>query len=366
MKEPEPLQQIDRTFVRFRGRKLVYFSGCDYHRMASHPKVIAAVQKGIARFGLNVAASRMTTGNHRIYGELEQRLAGFFGYPAATLVSSGYSAPLTAAQALKGQFTHALIDERSHACLFDASSFLGCPLTKFAHRNPESLRECLRAIRTKGGFLLLTDGHFSHDGSAAPLDQYLHLLPKGSALLVDDAHGAGVLGRTGRGAIELTGVSRGNIILTVTLSKAFGTYGGAILSTADFRDKILGSSTMFVGNTPLPLPLACGAHEAVKLLTPRLIERLNANSELVKRELIEAGLPIKKTPGPIVALPPQSTDVNETVYAALLRAGIYPPLIRYLNTPKQGYFRFVISSQHSTAQLRNLIHVLIAHKAAFA
>lgn len=366
MKEPEPLQQIDRTFVRFRGRKLAYFSGCDYHRMASHPKVIAAVQKGLGRFGLNVAASRMTTGNHRIYGELEQRLAGFFGFPSATLVSSGYLAPLTAAQALKGQFTQAFIDERSHACLFDASNFLGCPLTKFSHRNPESLRECLRAIRTKGRFLLLTDGHFSHDGSVAPLDQYWQVMPKGSAILVDDAHGAGVLGRTGQGAIELTRASHENLILTVTLSKAFGTYGGAILSTADLREKILGSSSLFVGNTPLPLPLACGAHEAVKLLTARLIERLNANSGLVKRELIGAGLPIKHTPGPIVALPPQSADVNETVYKALFRAGIYPPLIRYLNTPKQGYFRFVISSQHSSAQLRNLIQVLIDHKAAFA
>src|SRR5512136_2743780 len=98
MTEPEPLQQLDRTYVRFRQRKLSYFSGCDYFRLASHPRVIAALQAGVKKYGLNVAASRLTTGNHVLYHELETELAGFFAAESALVVPSGYSTNLIAAQ----------------------------------------------------------------------------------------------------------------------------------------------------------------------------------------------------------------------------------------------------------------------------
>src|SRR6185369_6270944 len=100
MTEPEPLQQIDRTCVRFRNRKLSYFSGCDYFRLASHPKVLAAASAGLEKFGLNVAASRMTTGNHSLYRALEKALTDYFKAEAALLVSCGYLTNLVVAQAL--------------------------------------------------------------------------------------------------------------------------------------------------------------------------------------------------------------------------------------------------------------------------
>src|SRR5215468_173804 len=112
MPEPEPLQQIDRTYVRWRGRKLSYFAGCDYFRLASHPRVLAAFAACLKRYGFSVAASRVTTGNHVLYRELEQRLAEFFGAPSALVVSSGYATNLVVAQALAGSFSHVLIDER--------------------------------------------------------------------------------------------------------------------------------------------------------------------------------------------------------------------------------------------------------------
>src|SRR6266550_4737972 len=114
MIEPEPLQQVDRTYVRFRHRKLSYFSGCDYFRLASHPKVQAALQSGLKDYGLNVAASRLTTGNHVVYGRLEKELAAFFGAEAALLISTGYLANLVVAQALAGNFSHVLIDVAAH------------------------------------------------------------------------------------------------------------------------------------------------------------------------------------------------------------------------------------------------------------
>src|SRR5271157_4849843 len=206
MMEPEPLQQVERTCVRWRGRKLAYFSGCDYFRLASHPRVVAALVAGLRTYGLNVAASRLTTGNHVLYRQLEERLAAFFGAPDALVVASGYVANVVAAQAFAGEFTQALIDADAHSSLRAAGRFLDCPLLGFKHHDAEDLARAVRRCGPAAKLALLTDGMFARDGSAAPLAEYLAALPRSAVLIVDDAHGAGVLGRTGKGTLEHAGV----------------------------------------------------------------------------------------------------------------------------------------------------------------
>src|SRR5947209_8989923 len=122
------LQQIDGTYVRYGRRQLSYFGGCDYFRLSSPPAVVAAVRTGLKKYGLTVAASRKTTGNHSLYETLEKRLAEFFGVPDAVLLSNGYATNLVLAQALAGKFSHALIDERAHGSLVDAAIFFDCPI----------------------------------------------------------------------------------------------------------------------------------------------------------------------------------------------------------------------------------------------
>ena len=360
MIEPAPLQQIDRTYVRFHGRKLSYFSGCDYFRLARHPKVIAAVQAGAKRFGLNVAASRLTTGNHALYGELERRLARFLGARDALLVSSGYMTNLVVAQALAGNFSPALLDDESHPSLAVAARLLECPVLRFRHLNPESLASAARRCGPGARVLLLTDGMFSHNGATAPLAEYLKILPKDAELLVDDAHAAGVLGRRGRGSLEHAGVSRRRIIQTITLSKAFGTFGGAILSKKELRARIAEKSSIFVGSTPPPLPMVNAALRSVEILSKDagLRRRLKQNTAYVRNALRTAGLPVSNHPGPIVSLVPEDKEVANKLSSALLAAGIYPALIKYPGGPVNGYFRFVISSEHNRQQLDCLIRVL--------
>ncbi len=338
---------------------LSYFGGCDYFRMASHPVVIAAVGEGVRRFGLNVAASRATTGNHALYPKLEKQLAQFFKGEAALLVSNGYVTNLVAVQALAGNFSHALIDERAHASLVDASSFLDCPVLKFEHRDPADASRALKRCGTGARPILLTDGMFSHDGSVAPLRAYLKLLPRDGWVLVDDAHGAGTLGATGRGSIELEGVSRRRIIQSITLSKAFGVYGGAVICARDMRERMTGTR-MFIGGTPLPLPLAYAVSRSLEILGDdrSFRVRLNQNASRVKQAVRKMGFNPAQTPGPIVRF-----DLNEPrevsrLKRTLLAAGILPPLIHYLGGPKHGYFRFVISSEHTPKQLDTLIEAL--------
>ena len=359
MTEPEPLEFIGHTCVRYRGRKLVFFSGCDYFRMARHPQVLAAARASLREDGLGVAASRLTTGNHARYAELEHDLARFFGAEDALLVSTGYLSDTIVGQALAGRFSHALIDSQAHPALQDTARFLDCPVLRFQHRDAEDVGRAAQRCGPGARLILLTDGMFSRDGAAAPLAAYLHVLPRDAWLLVDDAHGAGVLGHTGKGTLEHEGVARRRIIQTVTLSKAFGAYGGAILGSRALRRRILERSGMFVGSTPIPLPLLRAAGQSLRLLsaTPGYRRRLVDNSAFVKTALRAAGWEVADLPGPIVMLAPKPA-VAAKLKSALLGAGIYPPFLRYPGGPANGYFRFVISSEHSQSQLDSLVRVL--------
>jgi 7-keto-8-aminopelargonate synthetase-like enzyme len=359
--ESEPLQQIERSYVLWRRRKLSYFSGCDYFRISSHPKVRRALVSGLKRYGLSVAASRRTSGNHVLYARLEKQLASFFNADSALLVPNGYTSNLAAAQALAGQFSHALIDEAAHPSLFDAASLLDCPVLKFCHRSVAEATAALKRCGIGSKPILLTDGMFSRDGSVAPLKEYLKALPRDSVLLVDDAHAAGVLGPNGQGTIELAGVGRRRVIQTVTLSKAIGVYGGTILGSEALRQMILERSRLFIGSTPLPLPLICAAAAALNILgsNKSLRSRIANNTFYLRSLLSAAGLLVPQHPGPIVSLAPRRpTDVPK-IKNALAKAAIYPPFIRYPGGPLSGYFRFVISSEHTRAQLDNLGQVLI-------
>ena len=360
MTEAEPLQQTGRTQVLYRGRKLAFFAGCDYFRLAREPAVWRAAHAAGRQFGLNVAASRRTTGNHVLYQSLEQELATFFQAPAAVLLPTGYMSDLAVGQALAGQFTHALVDARSHGCLATAARFLECPLLPFAHRDVTDLARVIRECGRGSRIIILTDGMFSHDGSVAPLKEYLALLPADGMILVDDAHGAGVLGQHGRGTPEHAGVDRRRLIQTITLSKAFGVYGGAVLASRAVRDRIMGTSNSFVGATPLPLPLAAAARAAVQLLAanPDWRTRLFANAEYVKSAVRAHGLALPEAPGPIVAFPPGPARQVAQWRRALLAADIYPSFIQYPGGPAEGYYRFVISSAHTRAQLKKLAGVL--------
>lgn len=362
MIEPEPLQIIDRTFVRCGRRTLSSFSGCDYFRLSSHPTVFNAIENGLHQFGLSVSASRTTTGNHEVYRRLEAQLANFFDAESALVVSTGYAASQIVAQTLAGAFSHALIDERAHAALQDAALLLNCPVIRFKHRDPENLSSQLNRICPASHPLVLTDGMFAYDGAIAPLKQYLKILPRDGRILVDDAHGAGVVGKTGRGALEVEGVGHSRVIQCLTLSKAFGSYGGAVLGPRSLRNAIFEHSRMFIGSTPIPLPLAYAALISVKYLQKNRAfrTRLNRNTARVKSALRNAGLTLPETSSPIIPIFLKTRRDVLALKKKLLANGIYPPLLHYPGSPANGYFRFVISSEHTGEQLDTLIAVLIS------
>ena len=337
-----------------------FFAGCDYFRLASHPEIIRAVTTGLEKYGLNVAASRVTTGNHALYRELEIALARFFAAPAALVVSNGYASNSVVVQTLRDDFSHVVIDAKAHVSLRDASRFFAGPVLEFKSRDPADLRRVLAGAGGNIKPIVLTDGVFTDEGEVAPLAEYAKILeilwPHGMILL-DDAHGAGVIGRTGRGTPEHAGVSRQRIIQTVTLSKAFGVYGGAILCSGALRGKMFAGSDMFAGSTPFPLPLAFAALRAIQILKndQSLRRRLNHNVQYVKTALRAAGFPVPLTPVPVIAVLPGNAAQARAIRRRLVAHRVFPSRVKYPGGPAGGYFRFVISSEHSKRQLDDLL-----------
>ena len=359
-----PLRQIDRTHVLYQSRKLTYFGGCDYFRLSSHPAVLAAIQSGLKKYGLTVAASRKTTGNHPLYEKLEEKLAGFFDALDAVSLSNGYASNLVVAQTLAGTFSHVLLDEKAHASLVDAAVFFDCPIIRFPYRDAVAVSRIVRRIGQQSRPVLLTDGMFSHDGQLAPIGDYLSVLPRDAVILLDDAHAAGTLGKTGKGTGEQLGVRSPCIIQTISLSKAFGVYGGAVLGQRSLCNRIRERSRLFGGNTPLPLPLVNAALRAVQIVKSdkSLRLRLERNVRYVKGELCRTGF-IADTPSPIVSVVPRRARDVLRLSKSLLARQIYPSFIRYPGGAASGYFRFAISSEHSPEQLRNLLRVLSEYAA---
>jgi 7-keto-8-aminopelargonate synthetase-like enzyme len=165
---------------------------------------------------------------------------------------------------------------------------------------------------------------------------------------------------TGKGTAEYAGVSRRRIVQTVTLSKAFGVYGGVVLATRQLREQIIARSRLFKGSTPMPLPLASAALEAVAILRngSRLRARLHGNVARLKTALCRAGFPEEPTPGPVVSRFPRHDREALLLRRAMLRRKILPCFIRYPGGPAGGCFRFAISSEHTRAQLDQLTQAL--------
>ena len=354
------LQQLGRVHVRQAGRRLLYFGGCDYLRLSRDPRVLAAARTALRRYGLNVAASRVTTGNHPLYGELERALAAFFQVEAALVLPNGYATNLVVAQALAGEVTHAFVDVAVHASPKDAAAVLGCPVRTFAHHDAKQLASQLRRLPRRSRPVVFTDGLDAREGTVAPLAAYREALPATGWLVVDDAHGVGVMGAHGRGAPEACGVSSHYLIHTGTLSKAFGTYGGIVLGTRAVIDRVIKGSRQFAGSTPLPLPLAASALTSVRMVAtePGLRTRLVRNVVRFKEGLRALGLQPPATPAPVVSLQGADPTENERLATRLRRRGIYPSLIRYAGGPAAGYFRFALSSAHTSAQIDRLLDAL--------
>jgi 8-amino-7-oxononanoate synthase len=257
----------------------------DYLGLARHPEITRAGAEACLRWGAGSTGSRLVTGSTELHAELEAELAGFCGFEAALVLASGYAANLAAVTALTAAGTLIVSDSGNHASLIDGCRLSRAETEVVPHTDPQAVREALGAHN--GPAVAVTDSVFSVDGDAAPLAEFAAACRQyGAALLVDDAHGLGVLGPGGRGAAAAAGLAGApDLVCTATLSKSLGSQGGVVLGPARVIQHLVNTARTFIFDTGLA-PAAAGAALGALRLLRREPERA-ARGLAVARELYE-------------------------------------------------------------------------------
>lgn len=338
------------------GRELLAFGGCNYLGLAHEPRVHAAISAGLARFGISTTASRETTGNTLTHETLEAELASFLGQESAILSAEGYTANFMACQALAPDRGIALVDARAHRSIRNAACAAGMQVFDFEHLNADSAR-WLATRHAQAGVVILTDSVFAADGGVAPLTDLLNALPCARAtLLVDDCHGFCVLGPGGRGSVFGAGIDDPRVVITTTLAKGLGCYGGTVAGRAAFVRQVRERAWVYRSSTPVPPPIAEGARAALGLLreSDALVAKLRTNAAHLREVFGRLGLPQPSAGIPIFTFAFDRDEQMEHVSSCVLKAGILAPLIDYPGGPCPRYFRVVVNAAHTPAQIDRL------------
>lgn len=349
------------------GRELLDFSGNDYLGLAHHPQVIAAMSECAARCGAGSGASHLVTGHGVEHARLEAALAAFTGRARALLFSTGYMANLAAVTALAGRGEHVWLDRLSHASLIDGALLSGARVRRYPHLDSVALERSLG--RASHCAVVATDGVFSMDGDIAPVADLARIAKThGAWLVVDDAHGLGVLGPSGRGCLELTGLTTEDVpVLIGTLGKAFGSFGAFVAGCADLIELLIQTSRPYRYTTALPQPVAAATSKALEIAQeePWRRERVLALTERFRKAAAGRGLPLASSGTPIQPVILGSAQAALHVQQRLLDAGFWVVAIRSPTVPRgRERVRVTLSAAHTEAQVDALVEAL--HRACIS
>ncbi|MBP7815363.1 MAG: 8-amino-7-oxononanoate synthase [Phenylobacterium sp.] len=353
-----PTDRIDGLWVERGGRRLVSFSCNDYLNLSHHPAVKAAAMAAVERYGAGAGASRLVTGDHPIFGELEARLAALKGKQAACVFGSGYLANTGIIPTVMGPGDLILADELAHACIWSGAQLSGATVLAFRHNDMADLAEKLAAHRGAAArCLIATDGVFSMDGDLAPLDAISSLARANHAwLLVDDAHGLGVVGEGGAGSGSV--YPGAHIDLSMgTFSKALGGYGAYVCASAPVIDLIKTRARTFVYTTGLPPANAAAALAALDVIAaePSLVGRPSANARRFTRAL---NLP--EATSAVVPILMGEADRALAAARALESKGFLAVAIRPPTVPAgTARLRLAFTAGHTTRDIDGLISAMV-------
>ncbi len=359
---PGPTAVID-------GREYLYFAGTGYLGLHRDERVIAAAAAALRQYGMGTGTSRTGFGTTEPLLEAERAAARFLGAQAAVCLPSGYMGAAAIVRAMADAFDAVFIDEASHYSVFDAGNGSGRPVYRFRHRDANHLAEALAAnVRRSERPLVMTDGVFALLGDIAPLDQYVKVLTRypGAALYVDDAHGLGVLGDSGRGTLEHHQLGPVNVLdargvalwHSATLSKALGGYGGIVAGSSQFVDRVAGRSPLMAGTSPVPPMLAAGTAKAIEIAAaePQRRTHLRRNITQLKQGLKSLGVKVTDAPTPIVCIATGDDRDMQRVQKQLMNQGIaIAYFTSYSGSGPGGALRIALFADHTEAQIRQLL-----------
>ena len=344
------------------GKSYLSFCSNDYLGLANHPQTIAAMQQGVQQWGAGAGASHLVSGHTAAHQQLEMELAEFVGKPAALLFSSGYLANLGVVQALVGRGDTVFADKLNHASLNDAMLLSRAAIKRYRHNDVAHLALLLQQSAGTGRKLIITDAVFSMDGDIAPLPELVGLCEQHDAwLLIDDAHGFGVLGKQGRGSVAHYLLNNPRIIYMATLGKAAGVSGAFVAAEQVVIDMLLQAARSYIYTTASPPALATALISSLHLLQQddwrrtqlqKLITQLRAGLQLLPWKLLPSDTPIQ----PLIV--GENNAVLE-LSATLRGQGIWIPAIRPPTVPPgTARLRISLSAAHSGRDVAQLITAL--------
>jgi len=338
------------------GKKVLNFCSNNYLGLANHPRLVEAAKNATDRYGVGPGAVRTIAGTMDLHTELEKRLAAFKGVEAAITFQSGFNANLATIPALVSKEDVIFSDRLNHASIIDGCRLSGAKIIAYEHNNAEALDEQIKEnLSHYRRALVVTDGVFSMDGDVAPLDKIYEVTNKYDLLLmVDDAHGEGVLGKGGRGIVDHFNL-HGKVDVEVgTMSKAFGVMGGVVAGDKAIVEWLRQRGRPFLFSSALTVPDTAACLAAVDLLeeSTELVDRLWNNSNYFKAEMQKLGFDTGHSETPITPVMLGEAPLAQQFSRELYEAGVFGTAIGYPTVPRgKARIRVMISAAHSQDDL---------------
>jgi len=355
------LESPQSVEVSIDGEAVLSFCSNDYLGLANDPRVCTAFKKGVDQNGAGSGASHLITGHHRSHHALEDELADFVGAERALLFSTGYMANLGVGQALLGGSGTAFEDRLNHASLIDAARLGAGKVRRYRHGDLDRLSDMLASV--SGNKLILTDAVFSMDGDLADLPRLQQLAERHQSwLLVDDAHGLGVLGGSGRGSLEhFRMLPTTPAILLGTLGKAFGTFGAFVAGEADLIEYLVQRARPYIYTTALPPALAEATRASLRIVREEdwRREALRARIMQFREGATQLGLSLMDSFTPIQPLIFGTSDAALAASSTLRKNGVLVPAIRPPTVPAgSSRLRVSLCALHTAEHVERLLTAL--------
>jgi 8-amino-7-oxononanoate synthase len=358
------VESVDGPRIVVDGRALIDFASNDYLGLAQHPALREALTNAVARWGVGAGAAHLLGGHRDEHAALEEKLARWTGRERALLFSTGYMANLGVVSALLCAGDVCLQDKLNHASLIDAARLAGCELARYRHADVDSAGRQLRT-RPHAAAALTTDAVFSMDGDLAPLAGLSALCKNdGALLMVDDAHGIGVLGDDGAGSLSEAGLAQDDApVLMATLGKALGVAGAFVAGSAALIDGLVQFARSYVYTTAMPPALAAAASIAVDIARAdhERRARLHRHVAQFRDGAAQRGITLLASMTPIQPVPVGDSAAALAAAQRLEDVGFYVPAIRPPSVPANGArLRVSLSAAHAEADIERLLDALAA------
>jgi 8-amino-7-oxononanoate synthase len=349
--------------IHFGGKKFFDFSSNDYLGLSNHPRLREAAEKAIENLGVSASASRLLSGDLKIFHKLEEKVAKFKGKEAALVFNSGFQANVGAISALYGRGDAIFCDRLSHASIIDGITLSGAKLFRFKHNDLEHLKSLLKKNADKfKNNLIATETIFSMDGDKCPLKELVEIKNKfGCRLLVDEAHATGIFGISGGGIVEQEGLSLDVDLIMGTFSKALGSFGAYLACDEKIKQYLINTCRSFIYSTALPPAVIAAGIEALNIIRdePQRRQTLLANVDYFREKLQTAGLDVRGS-SQIIPLIIGDAEKAVEISELLRRNGYWVLPIRPPTVPaNESRLRFSLSFDHDKKVLQKLAQRII-------